>query len=289
MTGSLTSSTFDFHCHSTASDGQLSPSDLVTRAHRNGVECLSLTDHDTVAGLDEARSTASEIGIQLIAGIELSVTWEGQCFHVVGLNIDPRYPILQNGIETIQKMRESRAQAIGKRLEKNGIPGCFEAAKILAGNGTVTRTHFAQHLVNCNYAAGIQKAFDRFLVRGKPGFVMTQWPPMENAIGWIRDAGGIAVLAHPLRYRITATRLRKLLHDYKLAGGRAIEVVCGSSNSDDIIRAAHLAQQFGLMGSVGSDFHSLDNRWIDLGRLLSFPSHIDPVWKAIKSIAITQH
>ena len=289
MTDTSTTARFDFHCHSTASDGRLPPAEVVTRAHENGVTCLSLTDHDTVAGLIEAHSEAEKIGLRLIPGIELSVSWRGQCFHVVGLDIDPNNAKLKQGMQIIQKMRELRAQAIGARLQKKGIPGCYEGAKNIAGKGTVTRTHFAQHLVNQNYATGMQKAFDRYLLRGKPGFVATQWPDMKEAIEWIRDAGGIAVLAHPLRYKITATRMRSMLQDYKLAGGRAIEVVCGSSNDNDVLNAARLARQFELLGSVGSDFHSPENRWIELGRLQDLPNDIDPVWNAIKPIATTHH
>ncbi len=182
MTDSSTTSRYDFHCHSTASDGRLSPAEVVTRAHQNSVTCLSLTDHDSVAGLTEAHSEAEKIGLRLIPGVELSVSWRSQCFHVVGLDIDPDNAKLEQGMQTIQEMRESRAQAIGKRLQKKGIPGCYEAAKKLAGKGTVTRTHFAQHLVNQNYAKGMQKAFDRYLLRGKPGFVATQWPDMKEVI-----------------------------------------------------------------------------------------------------------
>ncbi len=289
MINTSTTDRFDLHCHSTASDGKLSPSAVVTRAHQNGVTHLSLTDHDSVAGLVEAHSEAEKIGIRLIPGVELSVSWGSQCFHVVGLNIDSDNLKLKEGMQTIQRMRESRARAIGERLEKKGIPGCYDAAKKLAGKGTVTRTHFAQHLVNQNHATGMQKAFDRYLLRGKPGFVATLWPDMKDAIGWIRDSGGIAVLAHPLRYKITATRLRSMLQDYKIAGGRAIEVVCGSSSANDILNATRLARQFELLGSVGSDFHSPENQWIDLGRLQDLPNNIDPVWTAIKAIAAIHH
>ncbi len=275
------SSEYDFHCHSTASDGQLSPTDVVLRAHKNGVSCISLTDHDTTAGLNEAQICANNVGIRMVAGIEISANWSHQCFHIVGLGIDPDNADLSQGIKRTETLREQRAESIGLRLEKKGIPGCYKAAKKIAGSGMITRTHFAKHLVNDNYANTMQQAFDRYLVRGKPGFVATQWPQMEEVVSWICAAGGIAVLAHPRRYKITATRLRQLLTEYKDHGGTAIEVVCGSSNNNDIQESAKLAQRFDLLGSVGSDFHSPDNKWIELGRLQPFPDGIEPVWNVI--------
>ena len=275
------SSEYDFHCHSTASDGQLTPTDVVLRAHNNGVTYLSLTDHDTTAGLNEAQICANNVGIRFIPGIELSANWAYQCFHIVGLGIDPENADLNQGIQHTQKLREQRARSIGARLEKKGIPGCYESAKKIAGKGMITRTHFAKHLVNKNYAHSMQQAFDRYLVRGKPGFVATQWPELEKVVTWICAAGGIPVLAHPRRYKITATRLRELLTAYKNLGGMAIEVVCGTSNNNDIQESARLAHRFKMLGSVGSDFHGPDNKWIELGRLQPLPDGIEPVWNSI--------
>lgn len=275
------SSEFDFHCHSTASDGQLSPSDVVTRAYNNGVNCLSLTDHDTTAGLGDAITCANKMGIRLVPGIELSAKWSHQCFHIIGLGIDPQNSELDQGIKRTQSLREQRASAIGVRLAKKGIPGCYESAKKIAGTGMITRTHFAKHLVEQNYVETMQQAFDRYLVRGKPGFVATEWPELERVVAWIRGAGGIPVLAHPRRYKITATRLRQLLTQFKDLGGAGIEVVCGNSNANDIQESARLARRFELSGSVGSDFHSPDNKWIELGRLQPLPDDVEPVWNSL--------
>lgn len=272
---------FDFHTHSTASDGKLNPAELVERALGNGVTYLALTDHDTTAGLNEAQSAAELAGIQLIPGIELSVTWQNQCFHIVGLNINPDHPSLREGIDSLQQMRYSRAIEMGKRLEKIGIPGAHDGARKLAGRGMITRTHFARYLVCENHVSSLQKAFDRYLAHGKPGFVSTRWADLDQALSWITGAGGIPILAHPRRYKLTATRMKRLLLDFKASGGKAIEVISGNSTPDDISTLAQLARQFDLFGSVGSDFHSPDNRWIELGRLRPLPSDIFPVWKAL--------
>ncbi|MEE2766086.1 MAG: PHP domain-containing protein [Pseudomonadota bacterium] len=271
-------SSIDFHTHSIASDGQLSPTQLVRRASEKGVRVLALTDHDTTHGVEEAAITAKEIGVHLVPGIELSVTWNDQNFHMVGLGIDPLHPILASGIREQQELRLSRAREIGRRLNKNRIEGAFEGAALLAGNGMLTRTHFARYLVDQNRAATLQKAFDQFLKRGKPGYVPTRWAPLETGIQWVTAAGGIAVLAHPQRYKISTTRLKRLLTDFKTAGGQAIEVVCGNSSNDDVLKFSRHALDFGLLGSVGSDFHSPENRWIELGRLRPFPNGVSPVW-----------
>lgn len=275
------SSEFDFHCHSTASDGQLLPCDVVTRAYNNGVRCLSLTDHDTTAGLGEAITRANKIGIHVVPGIELSANWSHQCFHIVGLGIDPENSELAQGIKRTESLREHRARAIGVRLAKKGIPECYESAKKIAGTGMLTRTHFAKHLVEKKYADTMQKAFDRYLVRGKSGFVATEWPELGQVVAWIKGAGGIPVLAHPRRYKITATRLRQLLTEFKELGGVGIEVVCGNSNANDIQESARLARRFKLSGSVGSDFHSPDNKWIELGRLHALPEGVEPIWNSL--------
>ncbi|MCI0667344.1 MAG: PHP domain-containing protein [Methylococcaceae bacterium] len=268
----------DFHTHSKASDGLLSPSELVERAHGKGVRYLALTDHDTTAGIAEAQAAALKTGLHLIPGVELSVTWENQCLHIVGLDIDPLQTTLAGGLESLRDLRNSRAIEMGRRLEKKGISGALQGARRLAGEGMITRTHFAQYLVDQNHCPTIQKAFDHYLSRGKAGYVQTPWVDLENGIGWINAAGGTAVLAHPQRYKMTATRMRKLLAAYRDAGGQAIEVVCGNSNRDDIRNSAGFAREFGLLGSVGSDFHSPDTPWTEIGRLRPFPEHVEPVW-----------
>lgn len=271
----------DFHTHSKASDGQLSPAQLVERASHNGVRYLALTDHDTTAGIDEAQTAADHTGLGLIPGVELSVTWESQCLHVVGLGIDPAQPVLATGLESLRTLRDERASEIGRRLEKKGIFGAFEGAMRLAGGGMITRTHFAQYLVDQNYCQTIQKAFDLYLSRGRIAYVQTRWVELDTGIGWIKEARGMAVLAHPQRYKMTGTRMRKLLAAYREAGGQAIEVVCGNSTRDDIRNTAVFAREFGLLGSVGSDFHTLDTPWIDIGRLKPLPYNVEPVWEKL--------
>ncbi len=201
---------YDLHCHSTVSDGALSPTELVQRAYEQGVTSLALTDHDTVAGLSEAQAAATEAGITLIPGIELSASWQNKCFHIVGLGIDPEFPPLRDATRSLQLMRTERAEKIAAKLEKKCIPGALEAVKKAAGNGMITRSHFADFLLSQFHVSSQQEAFDRYLGAGKAAFVSTTWTDMELAINWITQSGGIAVLAHPLRYKLTASWMKRL-------------------------------------------------------------------------------
>ncbi|MEN8261024.1 MAG: PHP domain-containing protein [Pseudomonadota bacterium] len=271
-------SEYDLHCHSSASDGTLTPSELVRQAHAAGVKTLALTDHDTVAGIPEAVREAATTDMTLLAAIELSVTWRGKCLHLVGLNIDSAFEPLLRGIDKIQATRIDRAEQIARRLAKKGIEGASDAVNALADKGMITRTHFARFIVSQDKADSLQHAFDRYLSRGKPAYVPTIWATLEEAVGWIRGAGGIAVLAHPLRYKLSSNAMRKLLSAFKESGGQGIEVVCGRNNSGDIQTSAGHARRFNLAGSVGSDFHSPENPWIALGRLAPLPADITPVW-----------
>jgi predicted metal-dependent phosphoesterase TrpH len=273
---------YDLHCHSTASDGTLSPTELVQRAHEHGVTSLALTDHDTVAGLDEAKASATAAGITLIPGIELSTSWQNKCFHIVGLDIDPAYPPLSEATRNLQIMRTERAEKIADKLEKKRISGAFEAVKKAAGKGMITRSHFADFLLSQFHVSTQQEAFDRYLGAGKAAFVPTTWTDMELAVNWITQSGGIAVLAHPLRYKLTASWMKRLLAAFKEAGGLGIEVVTGRYNSDEIKQVAHYATHFELAGSVGSDFHSPANQWVELGRLAPLPENVKPVWQLLK-------
>ncbi len=270
---------YDLHSHSTVSDGALSPPELVQRAYEQGVTALAITDHDTTAGFGEANGAASKIGIRLIAGIELSVSWQNKSFHVVGLNIDPYNPALLEAARTIQAIRIERAERIAAKLEKKHIPGALEAVVRAAGDGMITRTHFADFLVSQFHVSTQQEAFDRYLAKGKPAYAATEWAEMELAINWINQAGGVAVLAHPLRYKLTANWMKKLLTVFRSAGGQGIEVVTGRCNADEIKRVADYAARFDLAGSAGSDFHSPANAWVELGRLSSLPANIKPVWE----------
>ncbi|MBS1235849.1 MAG: metal-dependent phosphoesterase [Proteobacteria bacterium] len=270
---------YDLHTHTVYSDGALAPAELVARAAANGVQVLALTDHDVTDGVPEAQAAAQQAGITLVPGVEISVTWGAQTVHVVGLQIDITHPGLQAGLARLREFREWRAEEIGRRLAKAGIPGATEGARALALRGLVSRTHFAQYLVAAGHAADVRSVFKKFLVHGKPGYVPGQWAGLDEAIGWIRAAGGQAVLAHPARYKITATRLKKLLGEFRDAGGAAIEVVSGSHSRDDMFRFAQLARSFGLLASSGSDFHGPHNYYMDLGPMPPLPDGCTPVWQ----------
>jgi predicted metal-dependent phosphoesterase TrpH len=272
---------YDLHCHSTASDGALSPTNLVQRAYQQGVTSLALTDHDTTAGLDEAQLRATEIGLKLITGIELSTNWQNMCFHIVGLGIDPTYPPLADATYTLQNTRMERAEKIAAKLEKKGIAGSLAAVRKAAGEGMVTRTHFSDFLLSKNHVSTQQEAFDRYLAKGKSAYVPTSWAELELVVSWITGSGGVAVLAHPLRYKLTANYLKRLLNTFKDAGGQGIEVITSRMNADEIRQAAEYATRFDLAGSMGSDFHNADNPWVELGRLAPLPTNIKPIWELL--------
>jgi len=270
---------YDFHSHSTASDGFYSPTDLVQRAMTAGIKVLSLTDHDTTAGLSEADIAAHSAGIRLVPGVEISVTWEKKTLHVVGLDINADHGALQAGLSQLQRVRVDRAQEMGNRLEKAGIPGIFEEAQAMVGGGMITRTHFAHCLARRGLAADVRDVFGRYLTAGKPGYVSTLWADMAEAIQWIRGAGGIAVLAHPQRYKLTGSWLRRLLGEFKEMGGEGLEVLSGTASPGEVQSSAALASRFGLLASCGSDFHGPDEGWPKLGRLPALPAGVDPIWK----------
>ena len=272
---------YDLHCHSTASDGALSPTNLVQRAYQQGVTSLALTDHDTTGGLDEAQLCATEIGLKLIKGIELSTNWQNMCFHIVGLGIDPTYAPLADATYTLQNTRMERAEKIAAKLEKKGIAGSLAAVRKAAGEGMVTRTHFSDFLLSKNHVSTQQEAFDRYLAKGKSAYVPTSWAELELVVSWITGSGGVAVLAHPLRYKLSANYLKRLLNTFKDAGGQGIEVITSRMNADEIRQAAEYATRFDLAGSMGSDFHNADNPWVELGRLASLPTNIKPIWELL--------
>lgn len=273
---------YDLHCHSTASDGALSPAALVHRAHLQGVSSLALTDHDTTAGLAEADAAAVAAGIKLIPGIELSTSWQGKCLHVVGLGINPDHPPLAEATRNLQNTRQERAEQIALKLEKKRIPGALEAVKKSAGAGMITRTHFADFLLAQGHVSTQQEAFDRYLAHGKPAFVATPWAELAIAINWITQSGGVAVLAHPLRYKLTASWMKRLLAAFREAGGQGIEIITGRITPDEIRRVTEYARRFELAGSTGSDFHNPDNQWVELGRLAPLPDGVKPVWELLK-------
>lgn len=269
----------DLHCHSSVSDGVLSPREVVARAADNGVEVLALTDHDDVAGLDEARRAADEAGIALIPGVEISVTWGGQTVHIVGLRIDPAQPLLAQGLEAIRRGRTERAQRMADDLARSGIHGALEGASSFAANPhLIGRTHFARWLVATGHAPDTRTSFKRFLTRGNPGYVEHEWTTLENAVNWIRASGGMAVIAHPGRYAFNARELHLLLDAFRALGGEGIEVVTGSHHSGEYGKFADLARAFGLKASRGADFHA-PGEGVDIGRLPHLPHYCQPVWQ----------
>lgn len=270
---------YDLHTHSTISDGSMTPKDLVIAAAEKGIDVLGLTDHDCTNGFAEACSVAESLNIKVIGGVEISCTWQNKGIHIVGINVKPDSPELQSGLAKLQQLRINRALDIGNRLKKYGIPDVFPAVEVRAGQGMmITRTHFAQQLFDMGLATSIRDAFDRYLGVGKPGYVNTQWAELAEAVSWIRAAGGISVVAHPLRYKLTASWLRRLLVDFKEVGGQGIEVVSGTASPGDIQASSEYAKRFGLLASVGSDFHGIEHGWPKLGRLPPLPKGLEPVW-----------
>jgi predicted metal-dependent phosphoesterase TrpH len=271
---------YDLHSHSTASDGTLSPTGLVQAAHTAGVNVLALTDHDTTDGIGEAGAVAERLGLQLVAGVEVSVSWQSQTVHILGLNINPECAALQDGLLRLREFRDWRAEEIARRLEKSGIGGTYEGACALTQGRIVSRTHFAHYLVAAGHAASVREVFKRYLVHGKPGFVAGRWASLEDALDWIRRAGGLAVIAHPARYQLTATRLRRLISEFRELGGAGIEVVSGSHTRDNINTMAMYARREGLLASQGSDYHGPENPWVRLGELAELPPGCCPIWKS---------
>lgn len=257
----------------------MTPTELIMRARELGVDVLALTDHDTTAGLAEARQAADD-SLTLINGIEISVSWNGQTIHILGLGIDPENVALQAGLTRLAEFRQWRAEEIGRRLEKKRIPDAYAGASNYARGELVSRTHFARFLVEKGYAESVAKVFKHYLVQGKPGYVPGKWAELEEAVGWIKGAGGLAVVAHPARYRISASRLRSLLAEFREAGGVAMEVVSGSHSQDDCLSMAAHAKRQDLFASQGSDYHGPENPWIELGRLRNMPDGCQPVWES---------
>lgn len=276
---------YDLHCHSNVSDGLLSPADLVARAAGRGVKVLALTDHDDLDGLDEARAAAVQHGIQFINGIEISVSWRSHTLHIVGLNVDPSFPPLVAGVAGVRKGRGERAIKMAESLARSGIGGALEGAYHFASNPSlIGRTHFARFLVNSGHSKDVASVFKNYLVKGKPGYEPHEWATLEDAVGWVRGSGGVAVLAHPGRYTVGkkqmgSTTMRELLREFADLGGQAIEVVSGSHTPKQYAEFARYAEEFGLWCSCGSDFHGPDESYRDLGRLPDFPLGCRPVWE----------
>ena len=269
----------DLHCHSIASDGLLAPADLVRRAAGNGVEVLALTDHDELCGLAEAREQAEALGLRFIDGVEVSVSWGGITIHVVGLNIDPHNPQLQQGLQSIRQGRAERAKKMAQDLERVGIPGSLEGAYAYVENpNLIGRTHFARFLAEKRYVSDVKSAFQHYLVGGTPGYVPHEWATLADALSYINAGGGVPVLAHPGRYKLTRGEMRSFLGEFRDGGGAGIEVVTSSHTAEQFLEYAILAKEFGLLASRGSDFHGPGESRVDLGKLPNLAADLKPVW-----------
>jgi len=269
----------DLHCHSTASDGSLSPTALAQRAHEGGVQLWSLTDHDELAGQREAREAAEALGIAYVSGVEISVSFAGETVHILGFGFDPDEPALVAGLSNLRAGRITRAQEMGESLAKAGIPGAYEGALALAPNPElVSRTHFARFLVEHGHCSSVHEVFGRFLKEGKPGFVPHRWASLGDALRWVHGAGGVTAIAHPARYRFTPTVEFALFGEFQAHGGRGVEVTCGSHFPDEVTKYADMALEFDLLASRGSDFHAPDESRVPLGSLPDLPGKVEPLW-----------
>jgi predicted metal-dependent phosphoesterase TrpH len=270
----------DLHTHSNHSDGSLSPAELVQRAAAAGVQVLALTDHDSIAGLDEAQRAANERGLRLVPGVEISAAWRSQAIHVLGLWIDPGAPELRGALNAQGELRRLRMRKICARLEKFRLPGAELLAAVERNPGLPTRAHLAAAMVAGGHVDSHDAAFRKYLSKGKVAHIAAEWPALEAVLGWIRAAGGVASLAHPVRYSLSAGARRCLLADFTAAGGTSLEVVTGGNGDQHVDACAALAVQHGLLGSVGSDFHSPQAAWNPLGRSLKLPDCVTPVWRS---------
>lgn len=274
---------FDFHCHSIVSDGLLSPQEVARRAAGNGVDLWALTDHDGLGGLDAARETAEEAGMAFVNGVEISIEWKGKPIHIVGLGFDAAHPVLVGGLDALRIGRIERAKRMGDALAAIAIPGVYEGALSFATNPSlISRAHFARYMVSIGIARDVSGVFQHYLTPGKPGYVDHRWATLEEAIGWITQAGGVAVVAHPGRYKMSGGEMRHFLDDFKAMGGQGLEVTCGSHSPDHILHFARLARHYAFHASRGSDFHGPEESYVDLGKLPQLPEDLKPVWRLIR-------
>jgi hypothetical protein len=274
----------DLHCHSAISDGTLAPEALAARAKANGVELWALTDHDEVSGQQRASDAARAIGLPYLSGCEISVTFADVTVHIVGLGVDADDPALRVGLAATRGGRRERAMQMSDGLAKVGIRGAYEGALKYVGNPELmSRTHLARFLVESKACPDTQSVFRKYLVEGKPGFVPHRWATLRNAVSWITGAGGLAVIAHPARYKFSPTEEYALFTEFIAHGGRGVEVVTGSHSAAEALRYADTALEFGLLASRGSDFHSPEESHVDLGRLPALPAALTPVWEVLES------
>ena len=272
----------DLHCHSIVSDGTLSPEALAARAKANGVQLWALTDHDEIGGQQRAAKAAGAIGLAYLTGVEISVTFIGHTVHIVGLGFDPHHAALQRGLAQTRGGRTQRAQDMADQLAKVGIAGAFEGALKYAGNpDLISRTHFARFLVERGVCRDTYEVFRKYLIKGKPGFVEHRWASLKDAVTWITQAGGVAVIAHPARYKFSVNEEFALFTEFKSLGGQGVEVVTGSHTAAEYLIYASTAREFGLAASRGSDFHNPDESHTELGTLPPLPGNLTPVWELL--------
>ena len=272
----------DLHCHSVVSDGTLTPEDLAARAKANGVELWALTDHDEIGGQHRAAAAAHSQGLAYLTGTEISVTFADTTVHIVGLGFDPDNAALAQGLAATRGGRGQRAQEMAAQLAEVGIAGAYEGALQFVGNPElISRTHFARFLVETKVCRDTAEVFRKYLIEGKPGYVPHRWAALGDAVRWITEAGGVAVIAHPARYKFTATEEYALFSEFKAHGGTGVEVVTGSHSATEYLTYADMAQEFGLAASRGSDFHSPDESHTDLGALPLLPGPLTPIWETL--------
>ena len=272
----------DLHCHSVVSDGTLTPEVLAARAKANGVELWALTDHDEIGGQHRAAAAAKAQGMKYLTGTEISVTFAGETVHIVGLGFDPDDAAMVQGLQTTRGGRTERAKEMSDGLAKVGIKGAYEGALKFVGNPElISRTHFARFLVESGVCSETHEVFRKYLTEGKPGYVPHRWASLKDAVAWITGAKGMAIIAHPARYKFTPNEEYALFTEFKAHGGRGVEVVTGSHTAAEYVKYAETAQEFGLAASRGSDFHSPEESRIDLGTLPFLPGTLTPVWELL--------
>jgi 3',5'-nucleoside bisphosphate phosphatase len=253
------------------------------RAVANGVDLWALTDHDDLGGLALARATAEEAGIEFVNGVEISIEWKGLPIHILGLGFDAAHPALSGGLDELRSGRLTRARRMGEALAAIGIPGVYEGAVCYATNpNLISRAHFARYMVSIGIARDVPTVFQHYLTPGKPGYVDHRWATLEEAIAWITTAGGVAVVAHPARYKMSGGDMRRFLDDFKAFGGQGLEVTCGSHSPDHVMHFARLARHYAFHASRGSDFHGPQESYVDLGKLPQLPEDLKPVWRLIR-------
>ena len=276
----------DLHSHSRHSDGLLTPEELVRRAHANGVELFALTDHDELGGLAAAHETAYAVGMRCVTGVEISVSWRGDhTIHILGFDFDADDAGLRAGLARVREGRDARARQMGDELARAGIRGTYEGArKYVTNPALISRSHFARYIAEAGHAKDVKSVFDHWLAKGKPGYVAHVWASLGEAVEWICGAGGVAVIAHPGRYRVSKRELRELVAEFIAAGGEGIEVLSGSHGPEETKEVARLAREFDLLASRGSDYHGPGESWMDIGKMPPLQEGLVPVWSKFKNL-----